>query len=65
MGALDTFSTLPRKQMTFWEPGETLQVPDTARLGTFQDCLKAPVHRWFKYPAGFSYKLMAGKSPTA
>ncbi len=24
--------------------------------GTFKDSLKAPVHRWFTYPAGFSYK---------
>lgn len=28
------------------------------RLGTFQDSLRAPVHRWFKYPAGYSYKLV-------
>jgi len=28
------------------------------RLGTFQDNLHAPIHRWFKYPAGFSYKLV-------
>ncbi len=27
-----------------------------ANLGTFQDSLRAPVHRWFTYPAGFSYK---------
>ena len=27
------------------------------RVGTFQDSLRAPIHRWFKYPAGFSYKL--------
>lgn len=27
-------------------------------LGTFQDNLRAPIHRWFKYPAGFSYKLV-------
>ncbi|MCX7854889.1 MAG: site-specific DNA-methyltransferase [Anaerolineae bacterium] len=44
--------------MTLWESAETLQVSDIARLGTFQDCLKAPIHRWFKYPAGFSYKLV-------
>lgn len=48
---------ITRRQVTLWGPAET-QVPDTARLGTFQDCLKAPVHRWFKYPAGFSYKLV-------
>lgn len=28
------------------------------RIGTFQDSLRAPIHRWFKYPAGFSYKLI-------
>lgn len=28
------------------------------RLGTFQDNLRAPIHRWFRYPAGFSYKLV-------
>jgi len=28
------------------------------RFGTFQDSLRAPIHRWFKYPAGFSYKLV-------
>ncbi|MFQ6015641.1 MAG: hypothetical protein ACE5NP_09375, partial [Anaerolineae bacterium] len=27
-------------------------------LGTFQDNLRAPIHRWFKYPAGFSYRLV-------
>jgi DNA modification methylase len=26
--------------------------------GTFKDSLKAPVHRWFTYPAGFSYKAV-------
>jgi DNA modification methylase len=31
---------------------------DISRLGTFQDCLRSPVHRWFKYPAGFSYRLV-------
>ena len=28
------------------------------RLGTFQDNLRAPIHHWFKYPAGFSFKLV-------
>lgn len=26
--------------------------------GTFKDCLKAPVYRWFTYPAGFSFKAV-------
>lgn len=29
-----------------------------ANLGTFQDSLRAPIHRWFTYPAGFSYKAV-------
>ncbi len=31
---------------------------DRANLGTFQDSLRAPVHRWFTYPAGFSFKAV-------
>lgn len=30
----------------------------TAEWGTFKDSLRAPVHRWFTYPAGFSYKAV-------
>ena len=35
----------------------------TARslYGSFQDSLKAPIHRWFTYPAGYSYKLVEAK----
>jgi len=29
--------------------------------GTFKDSLKAPIHRWFTYPAGYSYKLVEAK----
>ncbi|WP_195514050.1 DNA methyltransferase [Turicibacter sanguinis] len=29
-----------------------------AEWGTFKDSLKAPVHKWFTYPAGFSYKAV-------
>ena len=27
-------------------------------LGTFKDSLRAPIHGWFKYPAGYSYKFV-------
>lgn len=30
----------------------------TSEWGTFKDSLKAPIHRWFTYPAGFSYKAV-------
>lgn len=32
-----------------------------AEYGTFKDSLKAPIHRWFQYPAGYSYKLVEAK----
>ena len=35
-----------------------LAAPDTSDWGTFKDSLRAPVHRWFTYPAGFSYKAV-------
>src|SRR6266498_3797202 len=31
---------------------------DTSEWGTFRDSLRAPVHGWFTYPAGFSYKAV-------
>jgi len=31
------------------------------KYGTFKDSLKAPIHRWFTYPAGYSYKLVEEK----
>ncbi|MBI4332848.1 MAG: hypothetical protein HY673_16390 [Chloroflexi bacterium] len=32
-----------------------------AEYGSFKDSLRAPVHRWFMYPAGYSYKLVESK----
>lgn len=29
--------------------------------GSFQDSLRAPIHRWFTYPAGYSHKLVDSK----
>jgi tRNA G10 N-methylase Trm11 len=31
---------------------------DIASFGTFRDSKSAPIHRWFQYPAGFSYKAV-------
>lgn len=31
---------------------------DRKELGTFKDSLRAPIHRWFTYPAGFSFKAV-------
>lgn len=35
--------------------GETSDVAD---YGSFKDSLRAPIHRWFAYPAGFSYRFV-------
>lgn len=31
---------------------------EIAEWGTFRDSLRAPVHNWFTYPAGFSYRAV-------
>lgn len=33
----------------------------TEKYGTFKDSLRAPIHRWFTYPAGYSHKLVEAK----
>lgn len=44
-------------QSTMFETSVKVQ-RETAEWGTFRDSLKAPVHGWFTYPAGFSYKAV-------
>ena len=33
----------------------------SSAYGSFQDSLRAPIHRWFTYPAGYSHKLVESK----
>lgn len=43
------------------QDSQTEQSPsptDLRNLGTFQDSMRAPIYGWFRYPAGFSYKLI-------
>lgn len=35
-------------------PGKTVNAVQAARSGTFGDNMKLPIHRWFRYSAGFS-----------
>lgn len=35
-----------------------VETVDVSEWGTFRDSLRAPVHGWFTYPAGFSYKAV-------
>jgi DNA modification methylase len=37
---------------------KTEDVDETEEWGTFKDSLRAPIHNWFTYPAGFSYKAV-------
>jgi DNA modification methylase len=32
--------------------------PDLSELGTFRESKQAPIHGWFQYPAGFSYRAV-------
>lgn len=34
---------------------------NTSLYGSFRDSLRAPIHRWFTYPAGYSHKLIEAK----
>lgn len=45
--------------LSFYEPKVNLVVKTgQSKWGTFKDSLRAPIHRWFTYPAGFSYKAV-------
>ena len=39
--------------------GNQDNVNEIENWGTFKDSLREPVHRWFTYPAGFSYKAVS------
>ena len=34
---------------------------DPSGYGSFRDSLRAPIHRWFTYPAGYSHRLVTSK----
>ncbi len=42
----------------FEQERKDIKTSNTSAWGTFRDSLRAPVHRWFTYPAGFSYKAV-------
>lgn len=43
---------------------DPIETVDTQEWGTFKDSLRAPIHNWFTYPAGFSYKAVAASFKT-
>lgn len=46
------------KQYPLFEIEKTEKPVDKQDWGTFKDSLRAPIHNWFTYPAGFSYKAV-------
>lgn len=49
------------QQLTFFNTSENTPITKKdikSEWGTFKDSLKEPIHRWFTYPAGFSYKAV-------
>jgi DNA modification methylase len=46
------------KQHSLFEIEKTEQSAEVQEWGTFKDSLRAPIHNWFTYPAGFSYKAV-------
>jgi DNA modification methylase len=46
------------QQFTLFPADEQEKPVDTQEWGTFKDSLRAPIHNWFTYPAGFSYKAV-------
>lgn len=47
------------KQLNLFDTKEVQNdIKISSEWGTFKDSLKAPVHGWFTYPAGFSYKAV-------
>jgi len=58
---LKTFQELslfPKQLSLFPELENIDNKHEIENWGTFKDNLKTPVHRWFTYPAGFSYKAV-------
>ncbi len=52
------------KQLSFLKMDEPKITTDTQEWGTFKDSLRAPIHNWFTYPAGFSYKAVESSIQT-
>src|ERR1700689_3428740 len=53
-----------RQTMDRWlRPLPEIALPSSTirDYGTFKESLRAPIHRWFKYPAGYSYRLVEEK----
>ncbi len=60
----ESFDKSVRQTKKLWRVSDirvSAAAKEVAEYGTFKDSLRAPVHRWFKYPAGYSYRLVDAK----
>lgn len=48
---------MTEQQLSLYE-STSPDVVDATEWGTFKDSLRSPIHRWFTYPAGFSYRAV-------
>jgi len=46
------------KQYSLFETERKEHSAEIQEWGTFKDSLRAPIHNWFTYPAGFSYRAV-------
>jgi len=46
------------KQYSLFEAEKIKNCTEIKEWGTFKESLRAPIHNWFTYPAGFSYKAV-------
>ncbi len=49
------------KNCLLFEENQTVLSIERKDYGTFKDSMRAPIHRWFQYPAGYSYKFIEEK----
>lgn len=50
-----------QSSLSSWTDGDSAdsEVQVDTLIGTFKDNMDAPIHRWFRYQAGFSYELVS------
>lgn len=60
-GTVDFFPTTCHNPHLISERLDPVSKDDKSQYGTFRESMKAPVHGWFTYPAGYSYKLVEVK----
>jgi len=50
-----------KKELPLFKDLPPLSAATKKDYGTFKDSMRAPIYRWFQYPAGYSYKFIQEK----